>query len=92
VTVQVFELETGKTVHTNIPNVTGTVEADVSVSREQRYFTVEKKGSQKPWKILLRGIKQGALLNGRAGDATEETPLGLLVSLKAETVRARIEV
>jgi alpha-D-xyloside xylohydrolase len=92
VTVQVFELESGKTAHTSIPTAAGTVEAEVTVSREHSHFTVEKKGSSKPWKVLLRGMKRGKLLDGLAGETTEETPLGLLVSLKAGTERARIQV
>lgn len=64
VTLQVYELEDGKTTSTVIPTVTGDVAATFTMKREGRAITVKRQGNIKRWQILLVGIHTVEAVDG----------------------------
>jgi alpha-D-xyloside xylohydrolase len=84
VTFHIFEAQKGETLKAAVPNLAGETETELKITRNAQSLKVEKKGPQKPWHILLRGIHQAGVPEGTG---VSGTPLGLLVSPgpKAET-------
>jgi alpha-D-xyloside xylohydrolase len=64
VTLQVYELEDGKTASAVIPSVTGDVAATFTVKREGRVITVKRQGKVKRWQVLLEGIHTVEAVDG----------------------------
>jgi alpha-D-xyloside xylohydrolase len=56
VTLQVFQLEDGKQVSVEIPDLNGEIETKFEVSRKGNSIQIYRQGSPKPWKVLLVGV------------------------------------
>jgi alpha-D-xyloside xylohydrolase len=78
VTLQVYQLEPGKTVTVEIPDQHGQVESVFTVSRRENTMLVERKGSAKAWQVLLVGEHAA-----RSQAEMQDTPAGILFSLQA---------
>ncbi len=77
VTLQVYELEEGKSVSLIIPSIKGDVDLKFEVKCEGGILTVDRQGASKPWKLLLVGIKS---VKSVTGGKEESTPIGTLVT------------
>jgi alpha-D-xyloside xylohydrolase len=77
VTLQVYALEEGKQVSLVVPSIKGEIDLKFEVKRENGILTVERQGADKPWKLLLVGIKSIKSVNG---GIKEDTPTGMLVT------------
>jgi Alpha-glucosidases, family 31 of glycosyl hydrolases len=77
VTLQVYALEEGKQVSLVIPSIKGEIDLKFELKRENGILTVERQGADKPWKLLLVGIKSVKSVNG---GIKEDTPTGTLVT------------
>jgi alpha-D-xyloside xylohydrolase len=55
VTLQIYQLEEGKTVTVEIPDPSGQVETVFTVSRQKELVRVERKGPVNGWQVLLVG-------------------------------------
>jgi alpha-D-xyloside xylohydrolase len=58
VTLQVYQLEDGKSVNVEVPDLNGKIETTFSFKREGKVIDVHRQGASKPWNILLVGIEQ----------------------------------
>jgi len=77
VTLQVYELEDGKTACAVIPSVTGDVAATFTMKREGRLITVKRRGNVKRWQVLLVGIHTVETVDG---GSVENGSRGVLVT------------
>jgi alpha-D-xyloside xylohydrolase len=64
VTLQVYELADGEPVTAEVPAMSGGVESTFEVRREGRRISVQRRGSAKPWQLLLVGIHSVASVTG----------------------------
>lgn len=87
VTLKIFQLENGKNVHVEIPNLTGSVETVFDVKREADIISIKRQGPSKAWKVLLVNIH---LIE--SNEAIEETPEGMLVLPKQAANAMEIRV
>lgn len=53
VLLKVFQLESGKRIWVEIPNLTGDVETSFNVQRAGEFIRIQRQGPPKPWRILL---------------------------------------
>jgi alpha-D-xyloside xylohydrolase len=56
VTLQVYQLEEEKRVRVEIPTVDGNIETRLDVRRDGNEIQIQRRGSSKPWNVLLVGI------------------------------------
>jgi len=77
VTLQVYQLEDGKTASAVIPSLTGAVAATFTLTRQGRTITVERQGKIKRWQVLLVGIH---VVDTVDGGKVENDSRGALVS------------
>jgi alpha-D-xyloside xylohydrolase len=56
VTLQVYQLEEGKQVRVEIPTVDGNIETSFEIRRQGNEIQIQRRGSSKPWSVLLVGI------------------------------------
>jgi alpha-D-xyloside xylohydrolase len=82
VSFHVFEAEKDSRLKASVPNLQGETEMKVSVTLGSKGYTVEKTGVKKAWSLVLRNIHQGKT---SGGVSTEDSPLGLVVSVNADT-------
>jgi alpha-D-xyloside xylohydrolase len=87
VSLQVFALEDGETARVSIPALGGKIETEFTLSRNGPVLRAERRGPEKPWSLLLRGLKKAGNVSG--GSARQE-PEGLLVSAGAETAAVEL--
>jgi alpha-D-xyloside xylohydrolase len=56
VTLQVYQLEDGKSVSVEIPDLNGKIETTFHLEREDDQIHIQRQGSSKAWSILLVGV------------------------------------
>jgi alpha-D-xyloside xylohydrolase len=56
VTLQVYGLEEGKRVSVEIPSLDGKIETVFNVRREEGVIHIQRRGSSRPWNVLMAGI------------------------------------
>ncbi|GHU18321.1 alpha-xylosidase [Spirochaetia bacterium] len=76
VTFHVFELDEGASAQAQIFNPAGEPESTCTVSRKGNAYTAKNEGAAKPWKLLLRGVHAGKVIEGGKAEDTAE---GILV-------------
>jgi alpha-D-xyloside xylohydrolase len=81
VTIEVFAFDDGGKAETGISDLKGETVSQISVERNGSTYTVKNSGSQKPWKVLLRGIHAGKA----EGSGLTDTKEGLLVQANSGT-------
>jgi alpha-D-xyloside xylohydrolase len=82
VTLQVYELEDGKSAIAEIPSLSGEIQTTFRVQRAGHMIQVERKGKRKAWKLLLAGIPAIASV---VGGTAETSPLGVMLTCQDET-------
>jgi alpha-D-xyloside xylohydrolase len=82
VTLQVYELEDGKSAIAEIPSLSGEIQTTFSVQRAGHMIQVERKGKRKAWKLLLAGIPAIASV---VGGTAETSPQGVMLTCQDET-------
>lgn len=70
--LQMFELQEGASVEAIIYNTNAREELRVSAHREGRIIQISSNGSEKPWKLLLRGITEVESVTGAAFELTKQ--------------------
>jgi alpha-D-xyloside xylohydrolase len=78
VILKVFQLENGRQLQVEIPDLSGNIETVFAVRRENDLLRIERKGSSKPCKVLLVNVE-----SVESEQSFEKTPEGLLLSLEA---------
>jgi alpha-D-xyloside xylohydrolase len=89
VQLQLFALEEGQSAATAVRSTTGQLEWTVTARREGGRITIQAKGSNKPWSVLLRGIDGAASVQGAA---SRTAALGLELMPHAGVTQLDIEL
>jgi alpha-D-xyloside xylohydrolase len=76
VTLQAYELADGECAAAVVPSMTGGVDVTFEVKREGRMITAERRGTSKPWQLLLVGIHSIASIDGGVAESSTK---GVLV-------------
>jgi alpha-D-xyloside xylohydrolase len=78
----VFELEDGRSASAPVYNLKGERVSLFTVSRGGSVYTAKNEGAQKPWKLLLRGLRGSLpeISRQNPGLSLEDTAEGLLVT------------
>jgi alpha-D-xyloside xylohydrolase len=99
VIAEIFALEDGKSARTPLYDTSGEQEAEISVSRCGKIYTIERRVTKagaggKPWKALLRGQhrKNAALTQDSGTAVVMDTPAGLLVTPEPDIASVRVDV
>lgn len=71
VTLQLFELEDGKTATARVVDLKGETALTASAVRSGQEITVTVEGGDKPWSLLLRGVKEVSSVSGGKAQAEE---------------------
>ncbi|MFN2138661.1 MAG: alpha-xylosidase, partial [Candidatus Promineifilaceae bacterium] len=69
VTFHIFNLDDGQSVSTTVPTVRGKTDVTLHVHRDGETLQIEAHGASKPWRALLRGIKDVTSITGGAAEA-----------------------
>ncbi len=87
VLLKVFQLESGKRMRVEIPNLTGNVETSFNVQREGAFVRIQRQGPPKPWKILL--VKSHSI---ETSETTEQSSEGLMILPENSTNAVEIKI
>lgn len=87
VTLQVYQLEDGSTINVDLPNLKGDVRGSFEVKRVNNTITVESKGSNRPWNVLLVGISSIASVSS---GLTKVVSMGVMVNVTDGTQRLEV--
>jgi alpha-D-xyloside xylohydrolase len=82
ITFHVFEAEPGSVLNAAVPNLKGETEMEITITANDGALMVKKTGAKKPWRLVLRNIHRGSAADGAA---SEDSPQGLVINVKAET-------
>jgi alpha-D-xyloside xylohydrolase len=89
VTLQVFQLEDGKQVTVEIPDLKGKIETKFEVQRAGNRIHIRRQGSPKPWKVVLVGVMS---IENVENARTEVTNGSTKLSVQPETEELRIQL
>ncbi len=87
VILKVFQLENGRRVQVEIPDLSGNTESLFDVQRANDVIRMERKGPPKTWKIVLVGIH-----SIESDQPSEQISEGMLFSLQPETNVLEIKI
>jgi alpha-D-xyloside xylohydrolase len=87
VILKVFQLENGRHVQVEIPDLSGNPESLFDVQRANDVIRIERKGLSKTWKIVLVGI-----YSIESDQPSEQISEGMLFSLQRETNVLEIKI
>jgi alpha-D-xyloside xylohydrolase len=99
VSFHVFEAEKGARLKAAVPGLRGGTEMEVSVTLEDKGYTVKKTGAKKPWRLVFRNLHRSAVSENAVSEGmrtdgiyTEDSPQGLVVNVTNGTECFTVEL